>query len=160
MTKFHVSLYLPLLHVCLWVAQLCPTFCKTMDYTPAGSSVHGFPRQEYWSGLLFPSPGDLPNPGIKPGSPALQADSSLSEPPGKPFVAYHWPFHVYWGFFSVLEGAYCVEVIFCVHLIDILCVSGPRYPCWPKLMMKDGFFKQATLVTEHIFLLRFFFFFF
>ena len=53
-----------------------------------------------------------------------------------------------------------MEVIFCVHLIDILCVSGPRYPCWPKLMMKDGFFKQATLVTEHIFLLRFFFFFF
>jgi len=34
-----------------------------------------FPRQEYWSGLPFPSPGDLPDPGIKPGSPALQADS-------------------------------------------------------------------------------------
>ena len=35
----------------------------------------GFSRQEYWSGLLFPSPGDLPNPGIEPGSPALQVDS-------------------------------------------------------------------------------------
>ena len=44
----------------------------------------GFFRQEYWSGLPFPSPGDLPNPGIKPGSPALQVDSLLSEPPGKP----------------------------------------------------------------------------
>ena len=44
----------------------------------------GFSRQEYWSGLPFPSPGDLPNPGIKPGSPALQADASSSEPPGKP----------------------------------------------------------------------------
>ena len=44
----------------------------------------GFPRQEYWSGLSFPSPGDLPNPGIEPSSPALQADSLLSEPPGKP----------------------------------------------------------------------------
>ena len=44
----------------------------------------GFSRQEYWSGLLFPSPGDLPNPGIKPGSPALQADALPSEPPGKP----------------------------------------------------------------------------
>ena len=43
----------------------------------------GFSRQEYWSGLPFPSPGDLPNPGIKPGSPALQADALLSEPPGK-----------------------------------------------------------------------------
>ena len=40
----------------------------------------GFSRQEYWSGLPFPSPGDLPNPGIKPGSPALQADSLPSEP--------------------------------------------------------------------------------
>ena len=44
----------------------------------------GFSRQEYWSGLLFPSPGDLPYPGIKPGSPALQADSLPTEPPGKP----------------------------------------------------------------------------
>ena len=44
----------------------------------------GFSRQEYWSGLPFPSPGDLPDPGIEPASPALQADSLLSEPPGKP----------------------------------------------------------------------------
>ena len=43
-----------------------------------------FSRQEYWSGLPFPSPGDLPDPGIKPGSPALQADALLSEPLGKP----------------------------------------------------------------------------
>ena len=42
----------------------------------------GFPRQEYWSVLLFPSPGDFPNPGIKPTSPALQVDSlQLSRPP-------------------------------------------------------------------------------
>ena len=44
----------------------------------------GFCRQEYWSGLLFPSPGDLPDPGIEPGSPTLQADSLPSAPPGKP----------------------------------------------------------------------------
>ena len=44
----------------------------------------GFSRQENWSGLPFPSPGDLPNPGIKPGSPALQADALSSEPPGNP----------------------------------------------------------------------------
>ena len=43
-----------------------------------------FSGQEYWSGLPFPSPGDLPDPGIEPGSPALQADSSPSEPPGNP----------------------------------------------------------------------------
>ena len=39
----------------------------------------GFSRQEYWSGLPFPSPGDLPDPGIEPGSPALQADSLPTE---------------------------------------------------------------------------------
>ena len=42
----------------------------------------GFSRQECWTGLPFPSPGDLPGPGIKPGFPALQADALLSEPPG------------------------------------------------------------------------------
>ena len=45
-----------------------------------------FFRQESWSGLPFPSPEDLPNPGIEPGPPALQADSLLSEPPGLPLV--------------------------------------------------------------------------
>ena len=47
----------------------------------------GFSRQEHWSGLPCPSPGDLPDSGIKPGSSALQADPLLSEPPGKPPVA-------------------------------------------------------------------------
>ena len=44
----------------------------------------GFSRQEYWSGLPVPSPGDLPDPGVEPRSPALQADALSSEPPGKP----------------------------------------------------------------------------
>ena len=44
----------------------------------------GFSRQEYWSGLPFPSPGDLPNPGLKPTSPAVLADSLQAEPPGEP----------------------------------------------------------------------------
>ena len=43
----------------------------------------GFSRQQYWSGLPFPSPGDLPNPGLKAGSPTFQTDALLSEPPGK-----------------------------------------------------------------------------
>ena len=46
----------------------------------------GFSRQEYWSGLPLPSPGDLPNPGIEPGFPALEADALTSEPPGKPHI--------------------------------------------------------------------------
>ena len=48
----------------------------------------GFSRQEYWSGLSFPSPGDLPNPGTEPRSPVLQADALTSEPPGKPLKCY------------------------------------------------------------------------
>ena len=57
-----------------------------MDYNPQDSSVEPleFSRQEYWSGLPFPSPGDLPYPGIEPRSSALQADSLPSELPGKP----------------------------------------------------------------------------
>ena len=51
---------------------------------PAPLSM-GFSRPVYWSGLPFPSPGDLPNSGIKPGSPALQADSLPPEPPGGPY---------------------------------------------------------------------------
>ena len=46
----------------------------------------GFSKPEYWSGLPFPSPGDLANPGIEPGSPALEADSLLSESLGKPLT--------------------------------------------------------------------------
>ena len=53
----------------------------------------GFPRQEYWSGLPFPSPEDIPNLEIELGSPALQADSLPSEPPGKPiFPSYNVKF--------------------------------------------------------------------
>ena len=47
----------------------------------------GFSRQEYWSGLPFPSPGDLPDPGIEPRSPALQAAALTSQPPGKPMCS-------------------------------------------------------------------------
>ena len=53
---------------------------------PARLLSMGFPRQEYWSGLPFPPPGDLPDPGMDPGSPALKADSLLFELPGKPKI--------------------------------------------------------------------------
>ena len=53
-----------------------------MDRSLPGSSVQGISRQEYWSELPFPPPGDLPDPGIEPQAPALQADSLPWEPPG------------------------------------------------------------------------------
>ena len=54
--------------------QSCPTQCDPIDGSPPGSSM-GFSRQEHWNGLPSPFPGDLSNPGIKPPSPAWQADS-------------------------------------------------------------------------------------
>ena len=71
------------------VTQPCLTVCDPMDCSPPGSSVHEIfqARVLEWA-LPFPSPGDLPNPGIKPRSPALQADALLSEPPGKPSIRY------------------------------------------------------------------------
>ena len=62
------------------VAQSYPTVCNSMDYSPPGSSVHGILQAGNWNGLPCPPPGDLPDPRIKPGSPALQADSLLCEP--------------------------------------------------------------------------------
>ena len=55
----------------------------------------GFSRQEHWSGLPFRSPGDLPDPGIKPRSPTLQADALTSEPPGKPHRACAISIHIF-----------------------------------------------------------------
>ena len=65
------------------VAPSCPTLCDPMDCSLSGSSVHGIIQEECWSGLPFPSLGDLPDQGIEPGSPASQADALPSEPPGK-----------------------------------------------------------------------------
>ena len=67
------------------VAQSCPTLATPWTVAHQAPLSMGFSRQEYWSGLPFPSPGDLPNPGIEPGSRALQADALSSEPPGKPY---------------------------------------------------------------------------
>ena len=63
-------------------AQSCPTLCDPMDCSPLSM---GFSRQEYWTGLPFPSPGDLPNSGIKhvsPASPALAGGFFTTERPG------------------------------------------------------------------------------
>ena len=73
------------------VAQLCPTLCDPVDCNLLGFSVHGILQQEYWSGLPFPSPGYLPDPGIEPGSPALEADALTSEPPGSSISTMDFP---------------------------------------------------------------------
>ena len=90
-----LSLQIPheLLPFCVIIMMKCALCCAvlclvTQPYlTPCDPSLlcpWGFSRQEYWSGLPCPPPGDLPNPGIEPRSPTLQADSLPSEPPGEP----------------------------------------------------------------------------
>ena len=92
--------------LCL-VAQLYLTLCNSMDYSSPGPSVHGILQQEYWSGLPGSPPGDLPKPGIEPRSPALQADSLPSEPPGKPIQLMKWPhYHLQ------AHGSMCLVVTF------------------------------------------------
>ena len=68
-----------------WKCQLlsCVWLCHPTDCSCQAPPSMEFSRQEYWSGLPFPSPGDLPNPGMESGSPELWADSLTSEPPGK-----------------------------------------------------------------------------
>ena len=65
------------------VAQSCPTLCDSMDCSPPGSSVRGILQARIPEWAAIPPPGGLPDPTIKPRSPALQADSLLSEPPLK-----------------------------------------------------------------------------
>ena len=79
----------------------CASFpgCVQLFGTPWTVARHAplslFSKQDYWNGLPFPSPGDLPKPGIKPGSPALQVVSLLTELPGKPYIPMYIYIHIY-----------------------------------------------------------------
>ena len=66
------------------IARSCPTLGTAWTVAYQAPPSMGFSRQEYWSGLPFPSPGGLPDPGIEPKSSTLEADALTSEPPGKP----------------------------------------------------------------------------
>ena len=98
------------IYVNVLVTQLCSILCDSMDCSPLGSSVHGI-LQARILGLLLPSPEDLPDPGIKPQPPALQADSPLSEPPGKPH------YYILATFPMVGEGVFFLTLIFFFHLV-------------------------------------------
>ena len=80
----------------------------------------GFSRQESWSGLPFPSPGDLPDPGIEPRSPTLQADALPSEPPGKPHGAWAGP-NTLEDFFTSMTFSFCL-------LYHLNISEGPNTP--------------------------------
>ena len=72
------------LGLCAKLLHLYPTLCNPLNCSLPRSSFHGINKQEHWSGLPCPLPGDLPDPGIKPVSPAFQPASLLLMSPGKP----------------------------------------------------------------------------
>ena len=91
-----------------------------------------FSRQEYWSGLPFPSPGDLPDPGIEPRSPALQTDTLTSELPGKPFyMHYKW----------------CLPSSRMLSTFNILSQSNPKWHNNPYLVSR-GCSRSLEKLTE------------
>ena len=75
------------------VVKSCPTLCNPMDCSPPGSSVHGISQGKYWSGLPFPPPRSLPDPGIEPTSLALASGFFTTEPPGKPLKGRYLAFN-------------------------------------------------------------------
>ena len=74
---------------CVLITQRVRPFATPWALALQAPLSMGFSRQEYWSGLPVPSPGDLPNSGTEPGPPMLQADFSPSEAPGKPKAIYN-----------------------------------------------------------------------
>ena len=121
------------------VAQLCPTLCDSWTVAHQTPPSMGFSRQEYWSGLLFPSPGDLPDSGIEPGSPALQADSWLSEPPGKPQKIHrHLKKHYSRPVISVIT-IYSEEIIRCTD----------TYVYW-SVAHKDKNWKPSNVLKPYL----------
>ena len=110
----------------------------------------GFSRQEYWSGLPFPSPGDLPDPGIEPRSPPLEADALTSEPPGKPRISidawiYLWAF----CFVPLIYISVFVPVPYCLD------------DCGFRLILPGSFFflKFALAIRGFLYFYGFFLFF-
>ena len=114
--------------VCL-VAQARLTLCDPVDCGPPGSSyLWGFSRQEYWSGLPCPPQGDPPNPGLIPRSPALQADSFPSEPPGKPNRYSTIPYLSIPYVYICLQDEPSVSTYINIVLCDTK--HGRCYPCY------------------------------
>ena len=110
------------------VTQSCPTPCNPMDCSLPGSSVHGIPQARI---LECPSPGDLLDSGIEPGFPALQADSLLSEPPGKPSLYSYSSLITFFAFRFTLYDELKKVVIFVGYIwliFDILWVEVIHFP--------------------------------
>ena len=123
-------------------AQLCPTICNPMDSCQAPLFME-FSRQEYWSGLPCPSPGDLPAPGNESVPPTLQVDSLLAEPSGKPKegggkIRQEW------------NSGICVCVCVCVLVIQSCPTLCDTMDCSPSGSSVHGILQARVLVQVAI----------
>ena len=145
-----------------WVKSLSHAWLFATPWTIAHQAPPSmeFSRQEYWSGLPFPSPGDLPNPGIKPGSPALWAEALSSEPPGK--FAFN-PSHLFHPFpippSPLATTVLCIWVFFSfvvfVHLFSRFHIQMKSHSIYFSLadsymLTKSAFLRQNTLTVTII----------
>ena len=116
-------------------------FCEPMDYSPPGSFGHGIFQARILDWGVIPFPNELPNPGIKPRSPALQADSSSSGPPGKPPVVNKmakWTNQRT----SVATWFWNLAPWFQVSLNKILSLKA-------TMLLKDAKISKGTIITGH-----------
>ena len=168
----YISLILPALHI-HWVSWVCfmkmkvkSLSCVQLFATPWTVAYQALPsmefsRQEYWSGLPFPSPGDLSNPGIESGSPALQEDSLRAEPPGKPkntgvgsLSLLHWIFLTQESNQDLLH---CRRILYQlatreaqnVRFIYLLAALGLHCSAGFSLVVVCGLLVATSLVAEH-----------
>ena len=128
----------------------CPTLWDPMDYSLPGSSSMGFSRQEYWSGLPCPLPGDLPNPGLKPHLLSLlhwQAGSLPLLPPGKPREAFvvrslsHvWLFATPWTAACQASLSFIIsQSLLKLMSIESVMPSNHLFLCYPLLLLPSIF---------------------
>ena len=120
------SMYLNLSENIYTLIYVYVCVCVSCSVLPALCDLMEFSRQECWSGLSFPSPEDLPNPGIKPGSLALQADSLLSELPGKPSICVPYSLYMYHLEAQIvsLGGGLGIYIIVGKELSVLICMPG------------------------------------
>ena len=108
------------------MAQSCPTLCNPMDCTHQAPPSMGFSRQEYWSGVPFPSPGDLPDPGIKHGSPACRQTLYPLSRQGSPFTRACSPV-------SCLASCFFISWTWTTLLLFLQSMNSRAFPGTPEL---------------------------
>ena len=128
------------------VAQLYPALCNPIDCILSGSSVHGILQERILEWVAMPFPGDLPDPGIEPGSPALLADSLLSESPGKSSFNQLYP-SKYCDIHPLKEYTLCIRNYSCYY-------EGYKYKICNACFRKAWWWKLTRIILVYLTLLN------